>query len=86
MATIQEVNSSIMFGKFTNEQLNSIIQAVQFARAQLVKETKRSVTIGSRVSFVNSRTGRKEVGEVTSIKVKNLIIHLNLFYKILEIT
>ena len=78
MATIQEVNSSIMFGNFTNEQLNSISQAVQFARNQLVKETRRSVTIGTKVSFVNSRTGRKEVGEVTGIKIKNLVIRVGM--------
>ena len=78
MATIQEVNSSIMFGNFTNEQLNSIVSAGQFGRNQLAKQTKRSVTIGTRVSFVNSRTGRKEVGEVTAIKIKNLVIRVGM--------
>ena len=34
-ATIQEVNTSIMFSNFTNEQLNSINDAVSYARAQL---------------------------------------------------
>jgi hypothetical protein len=37
MATIQEINSEIMFGDFTNDQLNAIISAVKFRRSQLTR-------------------------------------------------
>ena len=74
--SIRLITSEIISGNFTNDELSSIIDAVKYARAQLAKQNKRSVTIGSTVSFVNSRTGRKEVGNVTGIKVKNLIIRV----------
>jgi len=39
---IQEVNSAIMFGDFTNDQLNSVAQAIKYRRAQMTKEKVRS--------------------------------------------
>ena len=78
MATIQEINQSIMFGNLTNDQLNSIIGAVKFARTQLLQENKRSLRIGSDVKFVNSRNGQTVMGKVTSIKTKNVIVAVGL--------
>lgn len=74
MATIQEINSSIMFGSFTNDQLNSIVSAVKFARGQLSKQNRRMFTVGDTVQFANSRTGCTEVGSVTKMMVKNAVV------------
>lgn len=70
MATIQEINSSIIQGGFTNEQLDSIYMAVKFARNQLIKQNKYSFSPGTKVKFVSSRTGQPVVGEVLEIKRK----------------
>jgi len=70
MATIQEVNSSIMFGSFTSEQLDSIISAVKFAKAQLAKQAKYTLVKGTKVKFTSSRTGQTVIGEVTEVKRK----------------
>jgi hypothetical protein len=40
MATIQEINSTIISGQFTNEQLDSITMAIKFARNQLAQKNK----------------------------------------------
>ena len=40
-ATIQQVNEAIMFGNFTNDQLNSIVSALKYRRAQMTKEKAR---------------------------------------------
>lgn len=74
-ATIQEINSSIMFGNFTNDQLNSIMTAVKYARAQLTKQTASSLRIGANVKFTSSRSGRVITGTVESIKIKNVIVN-----------
>jgi len=74
-ATIQEINSSIMFGNFTNDQLNSIMTAVKYARAQLTKQTASSLRIGASVKFTSSRSGRVVTGTVESIKIKNVIVN-----------
>ncbi len=74
MITIQDVNSAIMFGNFTNEQLNSIISAIKFRRAQVTKETKRSMMLGDQVKFVHPKTGRTHFGVVAKIKNKNISV------------
>jgi len=70
MVTIQEVNSTIIAGFFTNEQLDSIIMAVKFARSQIAKQNKCMFTKGSRVTFVSGRTGQTVTGEVVDVKRK----------------
>lgn len=74
MTTIQDVNSAIMFGNFTNEQLNSITSAVKYRRAQLTKEKVRSFWNGDNVKFVNPKTGRVHIGVVAKVKIKYISV------------
>ncbi len=71
--SIQDVNTAIMFGDFTDEQLRSIGQAVTYRRNQILKANKREMTVGSKVKFVG-RQGRTVVGEVTKINRKFIIV------------
>jgi hypothetical protein len=75
--TINEINQSIMFGKFDNDQLNSIIMAVKFARAQIIKKNCRSFVVGDAVKFVSSRTGNTITGTVQKILIKNITVKTN---------
>lgn len=70
MLTIKEINSAIMFGSLTNEELSTVVQAVQFARAQLTKNNKNMLLRGSKVKFTSTRTGQLVTGEVTDVKRK----------------
>jgi hypothetical protein len=70
--SIQDVNSAIMFGSFTNEQLNSIAGAIKYRRGQVAKENKRSIGLGDVVKFVNPRSGRTHQGNVVKINIKNV--------------
>jgi len=72
--TIQQINSAIMFGKFTNDQLNSINQAVRYARSQLVRTKRREFGPGDAVKFVSSRDGRVHLGVVERVKIKNVVV------------
>ena len=74
MLTIQEINKAIMFGIFTSEELNSIGDAIKFNRAQLVKQVKRSVTIGTTVQFTSSRNGQTYAGTVEKIAIKYVTV------------
>ena len=67
---IQAINSAIIQGHFTNEELSSIIDAVKFARARLTDANKRSLRIGQRVAFTSSRTGQQVAGDVVKIAIK----------------
>ena len=70
--SIQDVNSAIMFGSFTNEQLESIAAAVKYRRAQINRETKRALMLGDVVRFTHPRTGRTHQGNVVKINIKNI--------------
>jgi len=70
--SIQDVNSAIMFGSFTNEQLNSIATAIKYRRAQVARENKRSIVVGDVVKFINPRSGRTHQGNVVKINIKNV--------------
>ena len=73
-ATIQEVNTAIMFGNFTNEQLNSIVSAVTYARAQLGKQKIREFAKGDIVKFHSVKRGVTVTGAVTKVAIKYVTV------------
>ena len=70
---IKQINTAIMQGDFTNEELNSIGDAIRFARAQLVVRNKSVLTIGSNVKFTSSTRGTI-AGVVKKINRKFVIV------------
>lgn len=72
--SIQDVNSAIMFGSFTNEQLDSIFAAVKYRRGQIIRKTKRELSVGSVVKFTHPKTGRVHQGNVIKINIKKVQI------------
>ena len=74
MATIQEINSTIIAGQFTNDQLNSIMTAVQFARNQLAQKNKFTLRAGASVKFVSTRNGQTILGTVEKVNRKFVIV------------
>jgi hypothetical protein len=67
---ITQINTAILQGGFTNDQLTSIIDAVKFARARLTEQNKRSLRPGDEVQFTSSKTGRTMQGTVMKIAIK----------------
>ena len=74
MKTIQEVNTAIMFGYWTNVELMSMIDAVKWKRATLAKLTKASLMCGDQVQFTSSKTGMTLQGTVTKIAIKYITV------------
>jgi len=74
MLSIQEVNSAIMLQDWTNEQLTSMIDAVKWNRANLVKQIKRSISVGDTVNFTSSKTGRNVTGTVMKVAIKYVTV------------
>ena len=73
---ISEINSAIIHGSFTNEELTSIVDAVKFARSKLGRTTMWAIKRGDKVSYVSNRTGQAVVGEVVDLKIKNVIVQV----------
>ena len=70
MRTIQEINTAIIQGGLTNDELTSVIDAVKFARSRLTQLTKYSLRVGDNVSFTSAKLGRNITGVVTKIAIK----------------
>ena len=67
---VQEINRAIISGHLNNADLNSVIDAVKFARAQLTRQNKASLMLGDTVQFTSNRTGRTMQGTVRKIAIK----------------
>ena len=72
--TIKQINTEIMFGNLTNENLDSIIAAIKYRRAQITDQNKRAFRVGDTVKFRNSRTGGTTVGTVKKINIKYILV------------
>ena len=70
----QQVCQQIMFGNFTNEELNGIAQAIQFARASITKANISSIRAGAHVEWKSSKTGKTVTGEVTKVGRKFVVV------------
>ena len=77
MSTIQEINSTIIGGAFTNEQLDSIAMAIKFARNQLAAKAKFTLVKGSQVKFTSSKSGQTILGTVEKVNRKFIIVREN---------
>ena len=71
---IATLNSAIIRGRWSNEDIASMIDAVKFARANLTRQNIRSLTLQSNVEFTNSKTGRVMRGFVQKIAQKYVTV------------
>jgi small-conductance mechanosensitive channel len=74
---VSQINTAIIQGSFTNEELISIIDAVKFARSKLTQQTKYSLRIGDRVEFTSTKQHRTIQGTVTKIAIKYVTVSTN---------
>lgn len=68
------INTAILQGNFTNDQLTSIVDAVKFAKARLSEQNKRALCIGDNVNFTSSKTGQNVTGVVVKIAIKYVTV------------
>ena len=68
---VDRINSAIIQGNLTNDELTTVIDAVKFARARLTEQTKRSLHIGDNVHFNSTKLrGAGVTGVVVKIAIK----------------
>ena len=52
---VQQINTAIITGTFTNDELSSIIDAVKFARSRLTQQARFTLRVGSEVKFHSTK-------------------------------
>lgn len=67
---IKQINSAIMFGDFSNDELTSIIDAIKFRRASMTRQARYTLKVGSAVKFYSTKRGINVTGTITKVAVK----------------
>jgi len=70
----QMVCQKIMFGGFTNAELDGVTEALRFARSQLTKQNTRALRAGDVVKFTSNRNGITYQGTVEKVKLKYVLV------------
>jgi len=78
MLSISEVNSAIMTQVWTDIELRSMIDSVQWNRSRLAQRVKASIQVGDNVEFTSSKTGRAMRGFVTKVAIKYVTVNTGL--------
>lgn len=74
MVDIVDIRSTITSGVYSASELDTIAQALKFARAQLAQRQIRACVKGDQVRFTNPKTGAVFLGTVDRVKIKNVIV------------
>ena len=74
LTDIQQINRSIMFGTWTDIELRSMVDAIQFARSNLRKQVKRNLDVGVQVRWSSSKNPWGATGKVTKIAIKYVTV------------
>lgn len=74
LSDIQQINSSIMFGKWTDIELRSMADAIRFAQVSLRKQVKRQLDVGVQVRWSSPKHTRGAHGTVTKIAIKYVTV------------
>ena len=72
--SIQTVNAEILQGAFTNEQLDSIMDAVKFARSRIIQKNIFTMRTGSNVQFTSTKNGMTYKGVVEKVGRKYVTV------------
>jgi hypothetical protein len=67
---IQAINSAIISGTWSNADLESMIDAVKFARSRLATTVKFQVRAGTKVKFHSTKRNMTVEGTVTKMAQK----------------
>jgi len=74
LTSIQQLNRSIMFGKWTDVELRSMADAIRFNQISLRKQVKRSLDVGVRVRWISSKNPAGATGTVKKIAIKYVTV------------
>ena len=71
---IKAINTAIIQGRWTNDDLSSMIDAVKYARARLTDRSKASLKLGQAVKFHSTKRGITLQGTVSKIAIKYVTV------------
>jgi hypothetical protein len=67
---IKAINSAIMFGDLTNDELNSIVDAIKYRRANMQRQARWTFKVGQPVKFYSTKRNMPVTGTLSKIALK----------------
>ena len=67
---VSQINTAIIQGTFTNDELSSMIDAVKFAKSKLTNRVKFTISNGSKVKFTSQKNRITYSGTVEKVAIK----------------
>jgi len=74
MINAKDIQSAIVSGQFTNDELVAIQRALTFAHNDLARQKIQTFKSGSVVKFVSNRNGQRYNGVVEKVGKKNIVV------------
>ena len=74
MINIVDIRSAIVAGQYTNAELDTITQAITFARTQIARKNTCVFRKGDTVKFTSNRNGQVYQGTVDKVNIKNILV------------
>jgi hypothetical protein len=74
---IKAINTAIISGTFTATELDSMQDAVKFARAKTARSNAFAFKAGSKVSLTHTKLGGRVQGTVLKVKIKKADVKLD---------
>lgn len=71
---VDAIKQAIVCGRMSNSDLDSIVEAIRFARGQLTLQNRRSLSVGQSVEFTSHKTGQTLQGQVRKIALKYVTV------------
>ena len=72
--SVQNINSLILSTELSNDDLNSIMDAVRFVRARLTQKNVFTIRTGANVKFTSQRNGVTYQGTVEKVNRKYIVV------------
>ena len=72
--SIDDILDTIQFGALDNNELNGILAAVKYRRAQITQNVRRQLCVGDPVQFFSGRLGRTVQGSVKKVAIKYVTV------------
>ena len=74
---IQAINTAIVTSAFTAMELDSITDAIKFARSRVTSKLSASLRAGAKVQMTHAKLGGTVQGTVLKVKIKKADVKLD---------
>ena len=74
---LQQINTAIITGTLTNTDLDSIQDAVRFAKSRIAHQLSVTLSPGRKVTMTHVKLGGRVTGTVLKVKIKKADVRLD---------